>query len=117
MADNRLDPKNFSAALVTALTHVQASGDQAEAQMADLLEQTAYRDQAGEPLAYRRFLAAALWLEARPRWLLKSPRGEFLDPARAITSLKRQQREMDASLGIALSNVSSYGDVLAGTAR
>ena len=113
--ETKIVPKNFQASLQSALAHARATDENAEV-MADHLHETARKDGEGKTV-YRRFAAAAAYLEAEPDAILKGEGGTtFSDPRLAIPALLRQQQRMDVELGLTEPTTSTTS-VFAGVAR
>lgn len=116
---SEIDPTKFDESLESALLHARSTDEET---MSDFLYATAHvtGEGAERKTYYRRFAAAASWLEAEPDTLLKAQDGvTFSDPARAIASLRARQYEMDVRLGIILAITSKpkFTSIFAGTSR
>lgn len=110
-----VDATKFDESLAAGLELIGKSGTATSKQLTDFLYQTAHKTDEASYL-YRRFLAAALWLESRPKWLIKGDGAEWEGRALAVAALKAQQRVMDADYGLVVTKAST-GSVFAGTSR
>ncbi len=110
-----VDATDFGESLEAALKLVGKSDDGTSDQLSDFLYQTAHKVSENNYI-YRRFLAAALWLESRPKWLIKGDGAEWEGRTLAISALKNQQRNMDADYGLTVTQARP-GGIFAGTSR
>lgn len=109
-----VDATSFNDSLAAALNLIGKSDSLTTAQLTDFLYETAYKVSEGSYI-YRRFLAAALWLESRPKWLIKGEGAEWEGRASAVSALKQKQRGMDSDYNII--PVFSAFNIFAGVSR